>query len=103
MKLPAISSLLAAMVLAVAAPAQADLAFATSKNCMSCHAVDKKLVGPAYKDVAAKYKDDKGAADRLSAKVIKGGGGVWGVVPMPSNPQVTDAEARKLVAWILSL
>jgi cytochrome c len=60
-------------------------------------------VGPAYKDVAAKYKDDKGAADRLSAKVIKGGGGVWGVVPMPSNPQVTDAEARKLVAWILSL
>ena len=103
MKLPAISSLLAAMVLAVAAPAQADLSFATSKNCMSCHAVDKKLVGPAYKDVAAKYKDDKGAADRLSAKVIKGGGGVWGVVPMPSNPQVTEAEARKLVAWILSL
>lgn len=96
------------IVLALAAaasltlPAMADQALATSKNCMACHAIDKKLVGPAYKDVAAKYAGDKGAADKLVAKVLKGGSGVWGPVPMPANPQVSEAEARKLVAWILS-
>jgi cytochrome c len=103
MKVSAISALLATMLMAAVAPARADLALATSKNCMSCHAIDKKLVGPAYKDVAAKYKTDKAAAERLAAKVMKGGGGVWGAVPMPSNPQVNDAEAKKIVAWILSL
>ena len=103
MKVSAISALLATMLMAAVAPARADLALATSKNCMSCHAIDKKLVGPAYKDVAAKYKTDKAAAERLAAKVMKGSGGVWGAVPMPSNPQVNDAEAKKIVAWILSL
>jgi cytochrome c len=88
--------------LAVSAPAFADLALATSKNCMTCHAVDKKVVGPAYKDVAAKYKGDKTAADKLAAKVVKGGTGVWGQIPMPANPQVNEAEAKKLVAWVLS-
>jgi len=87
---------------AVTAPAFADQALATAKNCMACHAVDKKLVGPAFKDVAAKYKGDKSAADKLAAKVIKGGSGAWGPVPMPANPQVNDAEAHKLVAWILA-
>ncbi len=86
----------------VTAPAFADQALATSKNCMACHAVDKKLVGPAFKDIAAKYKGDKSAADKLAAKVIKGGAGAWGPVPMPANPQVNDAEAHKLVAWVLS-
>lgn len=86
----------------VTAPAFADQALATSKNCMACHAVDKKLVGPAFKDVAAKYKGDKSAVDKLAAKVIKGGAGAWGPVPMPANPQVSDAEAHKLVAWVLS-
>ncbi len=86
-----------------AAPAFADLALATSKNCMACHSVDKKLVGPAYKDVAAKYKNDKSAADKLAIKVIKGGSGSWGSVPMPANSQVNEAESKKLVAWILSL
>jgi cytochrome c len=96
------------IVLALAAaasvtlPAMADQALATSKNCMACHAIDKKLVGPAYKDVAAKYAADKGAADKLVAKVLKGGSGVWGPIPMPANPQVSEAEAKKLVAWILS-
>lgn len=85
-----------------AAPAFADLALATSKNCMACHAVDKKLVGPAYKEVAAKYKGDKTAADKLATKIIKGGSGAWGAIPMPANPQVNDADAKKLVAWILS-
>ncbi|MBI3531732.1 MAG: c-type cytochrome [Burkholderiales bacterium] len=86
----------------VTAPAFADQALATSKNCMACHAVDKKLVGPAFKDVAAKYAGDKSAADKLAAKVIKGGAGVWGPVPMPANPQVSEAEAKKLVAWVLA-
>jgi cytochrome c len=91
-----------ALTAAAAAPAMADQALATSKNCMACHAVDKKLVGPSYKDVAAKYKADKGAADKLAAKIIKGGSGVWGAIPMPANPQVSEADAKKLAAWVLS-
>ena len=76
-------------------------ALAKSKNCLSCHAVDKKLVGPAYKEVAKKYT----AADEamLAEKVIKGSNGVWGPVPMPPNPSVTPDEANKLVKWILGL
>ncbi|MGB7503546.1 MAG: c-type cytochrome [Azonexus sp.] len=77
----------------------ADLAKA--KNCMSCHAIDKKLVGPAYKDVAAKYKGDAKAPAMLAAKVKAGGKGVWGEIPMPPN-NVTPEEANKLVAWVLS-
>ena len=91
-----------AMTLSAAAPAMADLALATSKNCMACHAVDKKLVGPSYKDVAAKYAGQKDAVDKLAAKIIKGGAGVWGPVPMPANAQVNDAEAKKLAAWVLT-
>ena len=86
----------------VSTPALADLQLATAKNCMACHAVDKKLVGPSYKDVAAKYAGQKDAADKLAVKVIKGGSGVWGPVPMPANTQVSPDEAKKLVAWILS-
>lgn len=97
-------TLLALTVLvAVATPALADLALATAKNCLACHTVDKKLVGPAYKDVAAKYKGDKAAAAKLAAKVMAGGVGVWGPIPMPANPQVNAAEAKKLVDWVLSL
>jgi cytochrome c len=92
-----------ALCAAAASPAFAQLDLAQSKNCMACHAVDKKVVGPAYKDVAAKYAGDKAAVDKLTQKVMKGGSGVWGPVPMPANPQVTEAEARKLVTWILSL
>ena len=92
-----------AMTLSVAAPAMADLALATSKNCMACHAVDKKLVGPAYKDVAKKYAGDKTAADKLATKIMKGGSGVWGAIPMPANPQVSDAEAKKLASWVMGL
>lgn len=87
---------------AVCAPAMADLQLATAKNCMACHAVDKKLVGPSYKDVAAKYAGQKDAAAKLEAKILKGGSGVWGPVPMPANAQVNPDEAKKLVAWILS-
>lgn len=92
-----------AVALTATAPAFADQALATAKNCMACHAVDKKLVGPSYKDVAAKYASDKAAVDKLAAKIIKGGSGVWGPVPMPANAQVNDAEAKKLAAWIVSI
>lgn len=86
-----------------AMPAKADQALATAKNCMACHAMDKKLVGPAYKEVARKYASDNTAADKLASKIIKGGSGVWGAVPMPANPQVSEAEAKKLAAWVLSV
>lgn len=76
---------------------------AKEKNCLACHAVDNKLVGPAYKDVAAKYKGDKSAEGKLATKIQKGGSGAWGQIPMPANPQVSDAEAKTLAKWILSL
>lgn len=94
--------LLAVAGLGLAAPAFADLALATSKNCMSCHAVERKVLGPSFKDIAAKYKDNKGAVDLLATKIMKGGAGVWGPVPMPANTQVSDADAKKLAAWVLS-
>lgn len=84
-----------------AAMANADLA--KSKNCMSCHAVGSKLIGPSFKDIAGKYAGDGGAEDRLVQKVLKGGSGAWGPVPMPANAQVSEAEARTLVKWVLSL
>jgi cytochrome c len=90
--------------LALIAPtvAFADQALAQKKNCMACHAIDKKLVGPSYKDVAAKYGKDKDAAKKLAEKIIKGGSGVWGPVPMPANTQVTPAEAETLAKWVLT-
>lgn len=88
--------------IAASTPALADMQLATAKNCMACHAVDKKLVGPSYKDVAAKYDGQKDAVEKLAVKVMKGGSGVWGPVPMPANAQVSAEEAKKLVAWILA-
>jgi cytochrome c len=72
-------------------------------GCTACHAIDKKLVGPAYVEVAAKYKGDAGAAAKLTDKVRKGGSGVWGQVPMPPNPQVSDADLKTMITYILSL
>lgn len=83
-----------------AAMANADLAKA--KNCLACHAADKKVVGPSYKEVAAKYAGDKGAVDKLAKKIREGGVGAWGQIPMPANPQVNEAEARTLAAWVLA-
>ena len=97
------ASLAAGALLALPALAQqTELQLATARNCMACHAVDKKLVGPSYKDVAAKYSGQKDATDKLAAKVMKGGAGAWGPVPMPANPQVSADEARRLVAWVLT-
>ncbi len=85
-----------------AAPSFANADLAQKKNCMACHSADKKLVGPAYKEVASKYAGQADAVDKLVQKVIKGGAGVWGAVPMPANAQVSEAEAKTLVAWVLS-
>jgi cytochrome c len=94
---------LAALGLAVAAgPVFAQAELAKQKNCLACHATDKKLVGPSYKDVAAKYKADKDAPAKLAKKIREGGVGVWGQVPMPANPQVNEQEAASLAKWVLS-
>jgi cytochrome c len=94
---------LASLSLAVAAgPAFAQAELAKQKNCMACHQVDKKLVGPSYKEVAAKYKGDKDAAAKLAKKIREGGVGVWGQIPMPANPQVNEQEAQSLAKWVLA-
>ena len=103
MKLAVVARLTIAAALVAAAPAFADQALATAKNCMTCHAMDKKVVGPGYKEVAAKYAGQKDAVDKIAAKILKGGSGVFGVVPMPANTQVSEAEAKKLAAWVVSL
>jgi len=100
MKKLAIVTIVAA---AVAPAAFAQQALAEKKNCLACHQVDKKLVGPAYKDVAAKYAGQKDAAAKLAEKIQKGGTGVWGQIPMPANPQVNAEEAKALATWVLSL
>jgi cytochrome c len=95
------TALIAAGVM-VSAPAMANLDLAKKSNCMSCHTVDKKLVGPAYKEVAAKYAGNADAVKMLSEKVKKGGKGNWGQVPMPPNAAVKDADIETLVKWILA-
>ena len=78
-------------------------ALAKASNCMACHAIDRKLVGPAYQDVAKKYKGDNGAEAKLIKKVKEGGSGVWGQIPMPANsPKVSDADIKTLVEWVLA-
>jgi len=95
-------ALMAVAGLAISGQAAADEALAKAKNCLTCHNAAVKIVGPAYKDVAAKYKGDAGAAAKLAAKIKAGGKGVWGEVPMPPN-NVTDEEAAKLAKWVLSM
>ena len=94
--------LLAGAGLLIAGQASADEALAKAKNCMSCHAMDKKVVGPSYKDVAKKYAGNKNAQAKLEAKVKAGGKGAWGDIPMPPNPQVKPDDLKKIVAWILA-
>ncbi len=95
--------LMFSLLAAINSPAFASADLAQKKNCLACHAVDTKRIGPSYKDVAAKYADNKDATATLVTKVVKGGGGVWGAIPMPANPQVTEAEAKALVQWILTV
>ena len=87
----------------LAAPAFAQEELAKKNACTACHSVDKKVVGPAFKDVAAKYKGNAKAQAMLEEKVKKGGTGVWGQVPMPPNSTVPDADIKALVKWVLSL
>ena len=89
-------------LLVAGGPAYASADLAKQKNCLACHAVDKKLVGPSYKDISAKYKADKNATATLAKKIREGGVGNWGQVPMPANPQVNDQEAQTLAKWVLS-
>ncbi len=98
----------AALVLTIAAgavlslPAQASDELAKKYMCLTCHTVDKKLVGPSYHDVAVKYKGDKGAEAKLAEKIKKGGVGAWGQIPMPPNDKVPDADVNALVKWVLT-
>ncbi len=105
MKFKTLGLLALASSFAFMAQANADdaSALARAKGCLACHSVDKKIVGPAYKDVAAKYKGDAGALDRLAAKVKAGGKGVWGEIPMPPNSAVSEADIKTIVKWVLSL
>ena len=100
-KFARLASLAIALLGISAGPAFANAELAQKKNCLACHATDKKIVGPAYKEVAAKYAGQKDAAAKLADKIQKGGVGVWGQIPMPANP-VTPEEAKTLAAWVLA-
>lgn len=101
-KMTAAALVTATLLAGVSVSANADEALAKKNGCLACHSVDKKVIGPAYKDVAAKYKGQDVEA-QLVEKVKKGGGGVWGKIAMPANTKVSDADAHTLVKWILSL
>jgi cytochrome c len=88
---------------AFAADPKTAEALARNSGCLNCHGIDKKIVGPAYKDVAAKYKNDKSAEAKLVQKVKAGGKGNWGDIPMPPNSHVKDADIKTIVQWVLSL
>lgn len=91
-------------VVQAAALSEAEgLALAKKSNCLTCHAIDRKVVGPAWKDVAAKYRGDAGAEERLANVIAKGGRGNWGGMAMPANPQVSEADRRSLARFVLSL
>ena len=91
-----------AIGLSISGTAVASAELAKAKNCLACHATDKKVVGPSYQDVAAKYAKDKDATGKLAKKIREGGVGAWGQIPMPANPQVSEAEAQTLAKWVLA-
>jgi len=96
--------LAASMMMLASGGAMADLELAKKSGCLACHSVEKKIVGPGWKDVADKYKDDAAARANLIAKVKSGGKGTWGAAPMPPySPRVSDANIEKLVDFVLSL
>ena len=91
------------LALGLPSPARADAVLSQQKNCNACHAMDGAITGPSLKAVAQRYANDRAAADKLTTRILKGGVGVWGPVPMPANPQLSEAEARRLAVWILGL
>ena len=98
-----VAAAIAASALVAGNAAMANEKLAQASGCMTCHGVDKKIIGPTYKEVAAKYRNDKGAEAMLIKKVKSGGHGVWGSVPMPPNPHVKDEDIKTLVVWILGM
>ena len=96
-------ALCALTAMCAVAPVFASPELAQQRTCMACHAVDRKIVGPSYKDVALKYAGQRDAANQLAERIMKGGSGVWGAVPMPANPKVSPTEARQLAIWVLSI
>ncbi len=98
-KVVLLSALVTTTLLSGAAWANKELA--SSKACLACHSIEKKVVGPAFKDVAARYKDDKDAQAKLTKKIMEGGAGVWGQIPMPAQ-HLTNDEATTLVKWVLA-
>jgi cytochrome c len=104
MKIMLLAASTTVLSLGAVTTASADpVALATQRGCMACHQVETKVVGPAYKEVAAKYKGQEGAAEKLAAKVKAGGSGVWGPVPMPPNAHVSDEDIKVIVDWLLTL
>lgn len=99
----ALTAALATLGALVSSPALASAELAQKKSCLACHAADKKIIGPSYKDVAAKYAAQKDAVAYLAGKIQKGGAGVWGPVPMPANPQVNADEAKQLATWVMTI
>lgn len=101
-RVPAVLASAALLTGLANSPAWASPELAQKRICMGCHAVAEKRVGPAFKDIAARYAGQKDAAAKLAEKIVKGGGGAWGAVPMPANPKVTPEEARQLAQWVLA-
>ena len=95
-------SVIITMILA-SAPAWADTALLQKNNCLACHNVTQTVVGPAFKDVANKYRGQADAADKLARKIRLGGSGVWGAMPMPAHPQISDVDAKKLATYVLNI
>ena len=101
--LSAVATSVATLALLGSTPVLANEELAKQKACLACHQIEKKLVGPAYNDIAAKYKADKDAESKLAAKIRAGSVGVWGQIPMPANPAVSEAEAKTLAKWVLAM
>ena len=98
-----LSLLIAAGLVACAGSAFADADMLRKYNCVACHANERKMIGPSYKDIAAKYSGDTSAAEKLAKKIREGGAGVWGEMPMPPQPQVSDADALRLARYVLTI
>ena len=92
-----------ALTLLASAPATADEALARSKGCIACHAMDKKVIGPSFRDIGARYAKDPAAADKLANKILQGSSRAWGMIDMPANPHVSAEDAKKMATWISGL
>ena len=98
-----VSVSIAVGLMASAFPAFADADMLKKHNCVACHHNERKMIGPAYKDVAAKYSSDSSAAEKLAKKIQAGGAGAWGEMPMPPHPQLSDADALTLARYVLTV